>query len=124
MRLCVGFGPQADLSGLLERVVLYVEIRFAVELALDVVALVDNAQRVPAGGGLQVGGGQLSAFAARDLVDAVIILQRIHSGKVVVVVVLVAPDEAAPLVDLAGDGLEGHGKVEVAEAVSCRRRRD
>lgn len=40
--LSVGLGPQADLARILERIVFHVEVRFSVEVTLDVVAFVDD----------------------------------------------------------------------------------
>jgi hypothetical protein len=52
----------------------------------------------------------LDALAVHDVVDAIIVFEGIHAADVVVVIVLIAPDEPASLVLFAGNGLEGNGK--------------
>src|SRR5581483_10655887 len=61
-------------------------------------------------------GAQLGALAGHDLVDAEVVFERVHSGDVVVVVVLVAPDQTAALVVQALHRLEGHTRLNVLEA--------
>src|SRR5262249_14166360 len=118
VRLGVRLGPQADLAHLVDAVVLDVEVLLPIEEALDVVANVLDLQSVPfAGVKVHVGALELlAALAGDDLVDAEVVLQRVHAGDVVVVGVLVAPHQAAALVLLALHRLERHRRLDVLEA--------
>src|SRR5437762_8287961 len=70
--LGVGLGPQTDLAGLREALILHVEVFLAVEEALDVLADHLRLERVPlAGRYFDLGVLELgTALPARDLVDA------------------------------------------------------
>src|SRR5262245_3851682 len=84
--LGVGLAPQPDLARVLDGVVLGVQVLLAVEITLDVIARHFDLQRVPfAGGYLEAFlGFQLRALAGHHLVDAEVVLQRVHAGDVVV----------------------------------------
>src|SRR5262249_48885900 len=82
MGLGLGLGPQGDRARLVDAVVLDVEVLLAIEEALDVVANVLDLQGVPfAGVKVHVGTLELlGALAGDDLVDAEVVLQRVHAG--------------------------------------------
>src|SRR5882724_1170899 len=114
-RLSVGLGPKADLACLGDRAVLDVEILLAVHEALDVIADHLDLERVPfAGRDLDLGVLEFrAALAADDLIDSEVIFERVHPRDVVVVGILVAPDDAAALVLLALVRLERDGHFDV-----------
>src|SRR5262245_37914200 len=85
VRLRVRLGPQAHLARFLERVVLHVQQLFAVQETLDVVAGLLDLEGVPfAGRDLHDLALKLLARAGHDLVNAEVILQRVHPGDVIV----------------------------------------
>ena len=59
---------------------------------------------------------QLDPLSGDDLVDPVVVFQRVHAGDVVVVGVLVSPHRPAALIELARHRFEGDGQVDVGEA--------
>src|SRR5208337_4546405 len=52
-------------------------------------------------------------LAVHDLVQPVVILQRIVAGEVIILGVLSTPDQAAPLIDLSSHGLHADRKIDV-----------
>src|SRR5437762_400000 len=99
--LRVGLAPEADLPGLLERVVVHVQVLLAVEVALDVVAGHGHAELVPgAGPRAYVRSPGLDAAAVEHVVDAEVVLQVVLARDVVVPDVPVAPHHAPALVFL------------------------
>src|SRR5262249_27055810 len=85
---------------------------------LDVVAVLLDFQGVP-GAHLDLQALlalQLLAIAGHNFVYAVVFLKRVHASNVIIVGVLVAPDDAAPLVVLAPDRLRGNDDLAMLEA--------
>src|SRR5262249_51231465 len=116
--LGVGFGPEADLACLLERPVLGCEVLLAVEIAFNLVPVHLDGQRVPLADLHRDPflGRKLESLPGDDLVETVVVLQRIEASDVVIVGVLVTPDDAAALVLLARAGLERHGHFHILGA--------
>jgi hypothetical protein len=117
MRLRVGLRPEASFACARESVILYVEVIAAVERRLDLVAWNGDFDRV-----LRTGrdlkaflGAELHSLARDNFVNPEVVFQRIHSCNVVVVCVLITPDETATLVIAAPDHLESHAYVYILE---------
>jgi hypothetical protein len=106
--LRIGFGPQADFAGLGKGSVPRFEVLFAVQKALNVIARLLDGNRVPGARGYldALLSSELNAFAGDNLVHAEIVFKRIHPGDVVIVCILVAPDESASLIVLAPKSFE------------------
>src|SRR5262245_54315588 len=108
MRLRVRLGPQADLSGFLDCFVRRFELFFAIKEALDLVTDMLDRESVP-GPRWNLDlflGDELRSFSVDDMVEAVVVFQRIETSDVIVVGVLITPDEAAALVLVAFHRLE------------------
>src|SRR5436190_21592557 len=104
----ISFRPEADHSGLAERVVVEFDQLFVVQIARDVAADVDDADRVPLAGRLRHlhGLAKDHPFALHDVEEAKITFERVESSDVVVVLVLTAPNGSTPLIELSGDWLQ------------------
>src|SRR5262245_60884763 len=113
--LRVRLGPQADLSGFLDRLVRRFEFFRAVEVALELFADVFDRERVPAARrDLDLFlGNELRPFPVDDVVEAIVVFQRVEAGDVIVVWVLVAPDEAAALILVSFHRLEVHAQLDI-----------
>src|SRR5207244_1141889 len=102
----VGLGPQADLAGLGEGLVLGIDDLLAVPVDLEVVPAGLGAQLVPgAAADGPVPACELAALALHHVIQAHVVLQGVGARDVVVVLVPVAKDQTAGLVHLAGDRL-------------------
>jgi len=83
---------------------------------LEVIALGDDAVRVPyAGGDLAAPARELLTLAVLDDVEAHVVLEGVGARDVVVVRAREPEHEAARAVDLAGHGLAAHGEIDVAK---------
>src|SRR5437660_1573086 len=110
----VGLGPDAELSGVLEAVVVRVDHLVAVEEDLNVVADHLHRQLVPhAGGDLAVPAIEADAAPLDHVVEVDVVLERVGARDVVVVLVLQAPDDSAALITLAGDRLALHRQAQI-----------
>src|SRR4030095_1774337 len=89
----VGFGPDADFSGILERLIVPLESCLAIEDHSEMAALKRHAQTVPlVGGDLHVGSLLLGAPAVDGVIDRHVVFQGIRPRDVVIVRVLCPPD--------------------------------
>ena len=52
-------------------------------------------------------------FAALDFIHPEIVFERVVTADVVIVLILGSPDKSAATIDIAGDGLELDGQVDV-----------
>src|SRR5262249_9044569 len=110
VRLRIGLRPEADFAGALVGIIRDLPDFLAIQVASHLVTLHCDLQFVPGPRFYfhPFFASQLRAFAGHDFVDAVVVFQGVHPSNVVVVVVLIAPDETAALVAVAGDRLEGN----------------
>src|SRR5438128_10802047 len=112
VRLC----PDAELPGVLERIVVLVDHLLAVEENLDVVADHLHRELVPgARGDLAVPAGELHAAALHGVVEVDIVFERVGAGDVVVVRVLGTPDDPAALLAFSGAWFAHHRQAEVLQ---------
>ena len=111
--LRVSFRPEPDLAWLRERVVADVEVTPAVVKAPDVIADHGDPYVMPSWRSTDIGTSQLGAATFDDLVDAVVVLERIVPSDVVVVGILRSPHGPAALIDPSADGLERNSNVDV-----------
>src|SRR6266545_2117213 len=99
----VGLGPEADLPGIFERFVLRVEDLVAVVPDDEVVARGLHLERVPRIlGDLDALVQERSPLAPHGVVDRAVVFIGVAARDVVVVGVLVPPDETEALIHLAG----------------------
>ncbi|MBN1343662.1 MAG: hypothetical protein JXQ73_13320 [Phycisphaerae bacterium] len=113
-RCRVGLGPEADLAALWDGGVFGRQHGLAVETADDLIADHLDAERVPLTSlELDLRGGELLSLAVEDLVEAVVVLERVDATDVVVLLFLASPDGSAALVDLSGDGLDADAEGDV-----------
>src|SRR6266700_3027780 len=106
--------PEPDLPRVLERVVGPVEHLAAVVEDDEAIAGGLELQRVPGAlGHLDVLASELAPAAARDVIDATVVLEGVATGDVVVVRVPVSPDEAEPLIDLSAERPRPHAEGDV-----------
>src|SRR5712692_10509798 len=119
----VRLGPKPHLAGLLECLVLRVEDLVAVEPDDEVVAGGLELQRMPRVlGDLHALVQEGSPATVDGVVDRAVVLVGVAAGDVVVVGVLVSPDQAEPLIDLARQRSrpDGQGDVFVASFLQDR----
>src|SRR6266581_6641529 len=117
--------PEPDLAGLFEGLVLRVEHLVAVVPDGEVITDGLHLERVPGVGSHLDALVQERAPAAIDrVVDGAVVLVGVAAGDVVVVGVLVTPDETEALVDLAGQRPrpDAEGDVSVAGVLEHRHR--
>ena len=60
---------------------------------------------------------KLRSFPGNDVIEAVIVFEGVHAGHIVIVGVLIAPDEPAALIAFAFDGFERHAQVHIGVSV-------
>src|SRR6266852_4284544 len=115
VRLSIGLRPEADFARPFESRVLAIQLLLTIQVTLHVVTRHLDFQGVPGvDRHLQaLFCFQLDTFAGHNLVEAVVVLQRVHAADVVVVVVLEAPDKTASLIRVTGNRLESHTKLHV-----------
>src|SRR5260370_22560669 len=121
--LGIRLGPQADLAGRGNGIVLALQQFRVVQKTLDLVANMADGQLVPFANGhldIVLGRFQLHALVVHNLVEPIVVFQRVHARDVVVVRVLGAPDDSAALVFLALDRLEMNTDFPVLEAAVLR----
>src|SRR5207253_10755903 len=112
----VRLGPDAELSGVLERAVMVVDHLGAVEEDLDVVADHLHRQFVPrTRRNLPIPAGEAVSFPFDDMVQVDVVFERVRSRDVVVVGILDPPDDPASLVAFSGDRLALHRQPKVLE---------
>src|SRR5690606_14633354 len=106
--------PEPDHTGVLECIIPHVEPLPAVAVAGDLVALHPYAEDEPlARRRLEVDGPEHRAFAVDNLVDPVVVLDRIDPADVVVVLVLASPDQPTALVVFTRVASDPHAQVQV-----------
>src|SRR5258708_25308524 len=113
----VGLGPEADLPGIFERLVLRVEDLVAVVPDDEVVARGLHLERVPRVlGDLDALVQERSSLAPHGVVDRAVVFIGVPARDVVVVGVLVPPDETEALIQLARQRLPPHPDLAVLVA--------
>src|SRR5882672_9032030 len=105
----VSFGPKADFAGVFEGVIFPDKGFLAVEGDYEVAILEIHPQGVPAAGSdFGKNAFLFGALAAYGVVDGDVVFEGVGAGDIIVVGIFAAPNDAAGLVFLAGDGLELH----------------
>jgi hypothetical protein len=115
MGLRIGLGPEAHFAGMLERSVRDLPQLPAVQVTFHLVAFGLDLELMPfTRRDLHaLLAANLAAFPGHNMVNPIIVLQGIHAADVVVVVVLVAPNEASALIAFARDRFERNAQFDI-----------
>src|SRR5215813_4444982 len=112
IRLC----PEADLAGFFESVVSSLDLLGAVKITGELVSREFHAKFVPGSGtDLEIGACELDTPAFHNVVEPVIIFERVGTNDVVIFGILQTKHQTAGLVDTAGNGFEFNADVQVAK---------
>src|SRR6266404_215065 len=103
----IGFCPKTNFACIFERVVGGVDLLGAVIVAREFVAQRLHPQLVPdTSSHLEIGTRKLAAAAVDNMVEAIIVLERICTDDVVIVRIFQTEYQSACLIDTSRDRLE------------------
>jgi hypothetical protein len=114
VRDSVSLRPEANFTRLAQRVVGHIEVQLVIQETTNAVTTLHDPDSVPlAGRHFHICCPELRPLALDDLVDAEVVLQRVHACDIVVVRIPIVPHRPTALIDLTGHRLESNVETEI-----------